>query len=61
MAGIPTTPPSARLLKALRKAWEDRPDDLKHLDLKRDLEPDWFQRPGMAGYVLLHRPFQRRT
>ncbi|MBE2277934.1 MAG: alpha-amylase [Rhodobacteraceae bacterium] len=41
-----------RLLKALRKAWEDRPDDLKHLDLKRDLEPDWFQRPGMAGYVL---------
>ncbi len=39
------------LLKALRKGWADRPDDLKLLDLKRDLEPDWFQRPDMAGYV----------
>ena len=39
------------LLKALRKSWEARPADLKHLDLKRDLEPDWFQRPDMAGYV----------
>ena len=39
------------LLKTLRKAWEDRPADLKRLDLKRDLEPDWFQRPDMAGYV----------
>jgi hypothetical protein len=28
-----------------------RPDDLRLLDLKRDLEPDWFQRPDMAGYV----------
>jgi amylosucrase len=27
------------------------PADLKRLDLQRDLEPDWFQRPGMAGYV----------
>ena len=40
-----------RLVKALRKGWADRPADLKHLDLARDLEPDWFQRPGMAGYV----------
>jgi amylosucrase len=39
------------LVKALRKGWNDRPADLKHLDLQRDLEPDWFQRPGMAGYV----------
>ncbi len=39
------------LLKALRKGWEERPADLKRLDLKRDLEPDWFQRPNMAGYV----------
>ncbi len=40
-----------KLLKALRKGWQDRPADLKRLDLARDLEPDWFQRPGMAGYV----------
>lgn len=40
-----------RLVKALSKAWAERPEDLKLLDLKRDLEPDWFQRPDMAGYV----------
>jgi amylosucrase len=40
-----------RLVKALQKGWYDRPADLKRLDLQRDLEPDWFQRPGMAGYV----------
>jgi len=40
-----------RLLRALRKGWHDRPANLKRLDLQRDLEPDWFQRPGMAGYV----------
>ena len=44
-----------RFCKALEKlladSWEARPDELKWLDLKRDLEPDWFQRPEMAGYV----------
>jgi amylosucrase len=40
-----------KLVKVLKKGWTDRPDDLKRLDLQRDLEPDWFQRPGMAGYV----------
>jgi amylosucrase len=40
-----------KLVKALRKGWHDRPADLRRLDLVRDLEPDWFQRPGMAGYV----------
>jgi amylosucrase len=40
-----------KLVKVLRKGWADRPEDLKRLDLARDLEPDWFQRPGMAGYV----------
>ncbi len=40
-----------RLLATLRKAAADRAPDLRRLDLKRDLEPDWFQRPDMAGYV----------
>lgn len=40
-----------RLVKALKKGWAERSDDLKRLDLIRDLEPDWFQRPDMAGYV----------
>ncbi|EEW26640.1 alpha-amylase family protein [Rhodobacter ferrooxidans] len=39
------------LLGALRAAWEARPADLRHLDLQRDLEPDWFQRSDRAGYV----------
>jgi amylosucrase len=39
------------LLKALKKAWAARPADLKRLDLRRDLQPDWFQRADMAGYV----------
>ena len=42
----------AELDAALRDAWAARPADLKHLDLARDLEPDWFQRPRMAGYVV---------
>ena len=39
------------LTGSLERAWDARPADLKRLDLKRDLEPDWFQRPEMAGYV----------
>jgi amylosucrase len=39
------------LLAEMRKAWAQRPAYLKTLDLVRDLEPDWFQRPDMVGYV----------
>ena len=39
------------LLAALRTGWQDRPAELKRLDMQRDLSPDWFQRPDMAGYV----------
>ncbi len=39
------------LLATLKAGWKARPDELKRLDLRRDLEPDWFQRPAMAGYV----------
>ncbi|RZV47483.1 MAG: alpha-amylase, partial [Sphingomonadaceae bacterium] len=41
----------AALKDELAAAWDARPDDLKWCDLERDLEPDWFQRPDMAGYV----------
>ena len=40
-----------KLTASLQKAAKDRAPDLKRLDLQRDLEPDWFQRPQMAGYV----------
>lgn len=39
------------LLDEMRRAWKARSADLKNLDLERDLEPDWFQRPDMLGYV----------
>ncbi len=42
---------SKALAVSLKRNWAERPADLKLLDLKRDLEPDWFQRPDMAGYV----------
>ena len=41
----------AALLKTLKKAWDSRPDDLCQLDLRRDLNPEWFRKPDMAGYV----------
>ena len=41
----------ADLTEALEQAWSERPAALKRLDLARDLEPDWFQRPDRAGYV----------
>jgi amylosucrase len=39
------------LIAALVNLQAERPDELRLLDLKRDLEPDWFQRQDMAGYV----------
>ena len=39
------------LTETLRTNWRRRPEDLKWLDLQRDLEPDWFQRSDQVGYV----------
>ncbi len=39
------------LLARLAAAWVDRPDPLRHRDLEVDLEPDWFLREDMVGYV----------
>ena len=41
----------ADLIAALIQLQKARPAALRLLDLKRDLEPDWFQRPDMVGYV----------
>ena len=40
-----------RLVGLAAAAYASRDDDLHRLDLKRSLEPDWFQRPGMVGYA----------
>ena len=40
-----------RLVTQAAAAFAARPDDLHRLDLRRSLEPDWFQRPGMVGYA----------
>ncbi len=39
------------LTAALKAGWDARPERLKWRDMERDLEPDWFQRPDMNGYV----------
>jgi amylosucrase len=41
----------ARVAKILASAYQLRSEDLKTLDIERDLTPDWFQRETMIGYV----------
>ncbi len=40
-----------RLVELAVASFADRPDDLHTLDLRRCLEPDWFQRPSALGYA----------
>jgi amylosucrase len=40
-----------RLVMLAAVAYSDRDDDLHRLDLRRSLEPDWFQKPQMTGYA----------
>ncbi|SHF44070.1 amylosucrase [Loktanella atrilutea] len=40
-----------RLKALLQTRWQDRPADLRLLDLKRDLDPDWFLSEKMVAYV----------
>mgnify|MGYP003875117511 CR=1 FL=1 len=40
-----------RLVTLMVVCYRERPDDLKQLDIERDLTPDWFQRESMLGYV----------
>ncbi len=44
-------PVARRLVELGARAFAARTDDLHRLDLKRSLEPDWFQRPEMVGYA----------
>ncbi|SEM67850.1 amylosucrase [Loktanella fryxellensis] len=41
----------SRLKAVLQRHWADRPADLKRLDLRRDLDPDWFLSERMVAYV----------
>ena len=41
----------ANLLAIAARAYAARPEELRLLDLRRAGEPDWFQQPGMVGYV----------
>jgi amylosucrase len=40
-----------RLLGVVAERYATRPAALRLLDLQRQGEPDWFQQPGMVGYV----------
>ncbi|MCX7300245.1 MAG: alpha-amylase family glycosyl hydrolase [Rhodobacterales bacterium] len=40
-----------RLRTLLATHWHDRPDDLRALDLTRDIDPDWFLSQDMVAYV----------
>ncbi|MBU2360611.1 MAG: alpha-glucosidase C-terminal domain-containing protein [Alphaproteobacteria bacterium] len=40
-----------RLKALLHRHWQDRPADLRLLDLQRDMNPDWFLSERMVAYV----------
>ena len=40
-----------RVRALLRRHWDERPDDLRDLDLARDLSPNWFLSEKMVAYV----------
>ncbi len=40
-----------RLKKLLHERWQERPPELRDLDLQCDLEPEWFLSQTMVGYV----------
>lgn len=41
----------ARFLQIVAEAYAERPEPLRLLDLRREAEPDWFQKAEMVGYV----------
>lgn len=49
-----------RLKALLLRHWQDRPADLRMLDLARDLNPDWFLSEKMVAYVFYIDKFAGR-
>ncbi|HSR50414.1 MAG TPA: amylosucrase [Acidobacteriota bacterium] len=49
-----------RLLRTMAARYQQRPPDLKRLDLKRMVRPDWFQQPETIGYVCYVDRFAER-
>lgn len=47
----------SRLVAIMASAYANRPIALKLLDMKRDLQPDWFQHESMLGYVFYVEQF----
>lgn len=43
---------SEAVFEKMIKAYIDRPEQLRILDLERQFTPDWFERANMVGYVL---------
>lgn len=41
----------AHFVEIAAQAYGQRPPDLRRLDMRRQAEPDWFQKPDMIGYV----------
>jgi amylosucrase len=48
-----------RLVLKMAETYSQRREDLKVLDLERDLTPDWFQRETMIGYVFYVERFAK--
>ena len=49
-----------RLVQMMAEYYVERPDELKVLDIERDLQPDWFQHESMLGYVFFVEQFSGR-
>lgn len=43
---------AGRLLEIVARGYAARPLELRLLDLRRQADPDWFQKPEMVGYVV---------
>jgi amylosucrase len=47
------------LVTIIAESWQERPDHLRKLDKKRELEPEWFQSNDMLGECWLETSRKR--